>query len=396
MRGGNLFASERDATLDALLRFLALGGLLAYVPSVWLSVAKGLWLVAAVDTLAYGMVLAAAFVSGVSFRLKLVITVAMATLVGAVVLVQTGPFGAGYVWLLGALVLSALFGRTNGAVVVLAIIVATLGFWVFGPELAQVLGLYVVKTDPVTVFIVGANLVTVGLALVLVIRTLLGRLEQALSAKETLADDLARELESSRRQGQDLEDAVAAKEALLRELHHRVKNNLQVVMSIISMAHDGSDDPCEATKRRVKALSLVNELALARQDAPAVDAGELFRALAGRQHESRFPKPPKVLVDVRSSCDLDPQSASLAALLASDLLAQLCPLSGAAILVVRSDQACQACVEIRLPPGVSGGEEAVAAVLGRSLAKGALPEVQALPLAAESGVGVGATIIIRP
>ncbi|HOX92492.1 MAG TPA: histidine kinase dimerization/phosphoacceptor domain -containing protein [Spirochaetales bacterium] len=392
MNRKTLFIRERDSTLNAMLKFLVLGGALAYIPSVWLSIQEGLWLVAFVDTLAYVMVIVSAFAPWVSFRVKLALIVSLATLIGAVVLIQIGPYGAGYVWLLAALVLSALFGRTLGALCVLGSIVATLLLWAFAPAL----GIKAVQTNPLTVFVIGTNLVVIGVGLVIVIRSLLGKLELTVSERENLSQDLARELEMTRTQSQALSNAVSAKEVLLKELHHRVKNNLQVVMSIISMAHEGDDDPCETTKRRVRVLSLVNELALARDDVPAVDAGELFRTLAARQHESRFPKPPKVLVDVRSSCDLDPQSASLAALLASDLLAVLCPLSSSLILLVRSDAACHACVEIRLPPGVPSGEAMVASVLDRSLAKGSLPEVEAKPLPAETGLGAGARIFIMP
>lgn len=58
--------------------------------------------------------------------------------------------------------------------------------------------------------------------------------------------------------------AVAERETLLREIHHRVKNNLQVVSSLLSLQMDRFPSPevCEAlqnSQRRVRAMGLVHE-----------------------------------------------------------------------------------------------------------------------------------------
>lgn len=68
-----------------------------------------------------------------------------------------------------------------------------------------------------------------------------------------------------RRQQRALEDAVSEKDTLLKEVYHRVKNNLQVVQSLLSMQRRAvPDGPARAalddSALRVRAMAMVHEL----------------------------------------------------------------------------------------------------------------------------------------
>jgi YesN/AraC family two-component response regulator len=62
-----------------------------------------------------------------------------------------------------------------------------------------------------------------------------------------------------------LQQRLVEKEALLREIHHRVKNNLTVISSLLSLQSDTIDSPAaaarafEKTRDRVLAMALVHE-----------------------------------------------------------------------------------------------------------------------------------------
>jgi two-component system, sensor histidine kinase PdtaS len=81
-----------------------------------------------------------------------------------------------------------------------------------------------------------------------------------------------------------LAEAVADKEVLYREVHHRVKNNLQVVTSLLQLQAARLAPeirrPFEESVARISAMSLVHEL-LYRSDQPSrIDFSLYLRAVA--------------------------------------------------------------------------------------------------------------------
>jgi PAS domain S-box-containing protein len=61
-----------------------------------------------------------------------------------------------------------------------------------------------------------------------------------------------------------LSSALAAKELLLKEVHHRVKNNLQIISSLLSMQSESLPDPAAAralqdSQGRVQCMALIHE-----------------------------------------------------------------------------------------------------------------------------------------
>ncbi len=62
----------------------------------------------------------------------------------------------------------------------------------------------------------------------------------------------------------DLSQSLKEKELLLREIHHRVKNNLQIIGSLISLQHGETDDPVflqlrTKSMQRIQSMALVHE-----------------------------------------------------------------------------------------------------------------------------------------
>jgi len=87
-----------------------------------------------------------------------------------------------------------------------------------------------------------------------------------------------------------LRDAVAQKTMLIKETHHRVKNNLQIVMSLLSLQASELRDPAarDALKQaqiRVNALALVHRILHEVEDQSSVDLKRLLHDLAEQIHE---------------------------------------------------------------------------------------------------------------
>jgi hypothetical protein len=75
---------------------------------------------------------------------------------------------------------------------------------------------------------------------------------------------ILRDITERKRSEKMIADALAEKEILLREVHHRVKNNMQVVSSLLSLQANTIDDPqiaavFQESQARVRAMSLIHE-----------------------------------------------------------------------------------------------------------------------------------------
>ncbi len=75
-----------------------------------------------------------------------------------------------------------------------------------------------------------------------------------------------------------LKEALAEKEVLLREIHHRVKNNMQVILSLLRMHARKNRDPRLKTvfddcRGRIEAMSLIHEALYQSDDLVRIDFG---------------------------------------------------------------------------------------------------------------------------
>lgn len=81
-----------------------------------------------------------------------------------------------------------------------------------------------------------------------------------------------------------LEDSLNEKELLLKEVHHRTKNNMQLISSIISLEKEnvpdvGTQQVLEKIKDRIYILSLTHELTYQSENIELVNAGLYFRSI---------------------------------------------------------------------------------------------------------------------
>jgi two-component sensor histidine kinase len=92
---------------------------------------------------------------------------------------------------------------------------------------------------------------------------------------------LARDVTDLRRRDR----LLLSKDAAIREVHHRVKNNLQTISSLLRLQSRRVDDPAARTalveaERRIRAIALVHEI-LAREPGDQVHFDEIVPALIG-------------------------------------------------------------------------------------------------------------------
>jgi two-component sensor histidine kinase/HAMP domain-containing protein len=101
-----------------------------------------------------------------------------------------------------------------------------------------------------------------------------------------------------------LRSSLAEKELLLKEVHHRVKNNLQIICSLIGI-QSGTADPDSETaaaladiESRVWSMALVHELLYESEDFAALDFPGYVRKLCDRVVSGFEDAPGRIRVDV--------------------------------------------------------------------------------------------------
>ncbi len=134
------------------------------------------------------------------------------------------------------------------------------------------------------------------------------------------------EIAHSRRTEEALSVSLREKETLLKEVHHRVKNNFQVVVSLLHLqSRQIADGDARAMfldcEGRIRSMSLVHEKLYRSDNLARIDFGEYVRDLAGeiRHLYGRQSPSPSLGISV-DSVKLDVTQAVPCGLIVSELL----------------------------------------------------------------------------
>jgi two-component sensor histidine kinase len=105
---------------------------------------------------------------------------------------------------------------------------------------------------------------------------------------------------------ESLKAALKEKDLLLSEIHHRVKNNLQVIQSLLALQAERVTDAAATqllveSQNRIKAMSLIHQMLYESQDFGRVDFGEFVGALAPELMSSYGAHPARVSLAIDST-----------------------------------------------------------------------------------------------
>jgi two-component sensor histidine kinase/PAS domain-containing protein len=96
-----------------------------------------------------------------------------------------------------------------------------------------------------------------------------------------------------------LETSLHEKEILLKEVHHRVKNNLQIISSLLNLQSNAIDNPLIRTQfqdsqNRIRSMALIHERLYRSDDLASIDFDSYLRDLAGSLVQTYQPQAQRV------------------------------------------------------------------------------------------------------
>jgi PAS domain S-box-containing protein len=137
---------------------------------------------------------------------------------------------------------------------------------------------------------------------------------------------IARDISHAKRAEAQVKASLREKDVLLKEVHHRVKNNLQIISSLLNLQSRHVRDPLmvqvlEDSKNRIRSMALVHERLYQSASLARIDVAEYMRSLAANLVGSYGLEPARVhlLVEVEPA-ELGIDTAVPCGLIANELV----------------------------------------------------------------------------
>jgi PAS domain S-box-containing protein len=115
---------------------------------------------------------------------------------------------------------------------------------------------------------------------------------------------IATDITERKRAEEDLKAALAEKEVLLKEVYHRIKNNLQIISSLLDLQADTVADPqvralFEDSQRRIQAVALTHESLYQAGKAGRVPAADYIHRLSTQVFQAYTPPGDRITLSIQ-------------------------------------------------------------------------------------------------
>ncbi len=222
----------RERILGVIYLSVAVFGVVAYLPSVYLSIREAIWWLALLNTVGYAWFLLAAFSRRISFRTKAAVLLLFLYILGVALVFRLGPFAAGPIWLFVFPVMAGLlFGMQTA---LLCLLLNALTVFSFGLMLAT--GWHSIDFMPPNMvpkwWVISVNFLLLGAVATLSLAVMLRGLKKSLDEQQRIQHSLKEKHNELQAANVNLTREITERQRAEEELKHSHEILLTVVDSI--------------------------------------------------------------------------------------------------------------------------------------------------------------------
>ena len=252
------FVEWKNRLLFFMLSGLVLLGLIAYIPSMILSIKEKLWLVAGLDTLVYMVVLYIAFSRKMSANLKVIGTIVIFYVLGVALLIFLGKDGAGFNWLFVFPLLTSFFYGFRESVYITLINFTTLVLLTI-PVYFEISQFGLISEYGIEGWIVNAaNFFSICTFFSFALAIIISSIDKSLQTEKNLTELLKTNQENLAIAKEKAEESDRLKSTFLANMSHEIRTPMNSILGFSELLSEPSISP-EQIKKFNKIIQLSGE-----------------------------------------------------------------------------------------------------------------------------------------
>jgi signal transduction histidine kinase len=227
---GQPLVKWKNRLLFAMLAGLAFIGLIAYIPSIILSVQEKLWAVAAIDTIAYLVLLVIIFSRKISAETKVKTSLITFYFLGIALLILLGKDGAGFNWLFVFPILASFFYEVRGFIVSTLVNIASLTLLII-PIYFEFTSVGLITQYSMGGWIVNSiNFLVITSFISFSLMIIISNIDKSLKKQKKMTHLLRENQERLAFEKQRAEESDKLKSAFLANMSHEIRTPLNAIL----------------------------------------------------------------------------------------------------------------------------------------------------------------------